>query len=611
MGRPPAFSLALDRPGASPEDSSRAGLPAGASVGTRGGAHEIEQQTMEERAMLVVPGPYSVRTLTHVPVPMRDGVRLSADVYLPDGDGPFPTVLIRTPYQNNTDVLIQKGRRLANRGYACVIQDCRGRFDSEGEYYPFVADAEDGFDTQEWVGRQPWSNGRIGMAGSSYLGWVQWTSAVLGSQFLTCLAPRVMAPDLFSSLHYPGGAFMLNVLMTWGMRTSGRTAQSIDYDNWREAFRLLPLRDADRLAGRDLPFWRHWLDHPTRDAYWAALDFESRLTEIGVPVLNMGGWYDLYSSATCRAFATLQTRGRTAAARRSRLIMGPWPHALSASTRTGDIDFGARSQVDLEALEERWFEAWLKDVPNGILEEPPVRLFVMGANVWRDEHEWPLARTDYQAWYLHSGGAANTAIGDGRLDRQVPGREPPDHFAYHPEHPVPTVGGNNCCSPHIVPWGPYDQRDVEMRQDVLCFTSAPLEQDLEVTGPVTVVLHAATDGPDTDWTAKLVDVWPSGFAMNLCDGIVRARYRESQTAPTLLEPGAVYRYEIDVMVTSNVFRRGHRVRVEISSSNFPRFDRNFNSGESPSSGVRSRVARQTVFHSAEQPSHVLLPVIPA
>jgi uncharacterized protein len=554
---------------------------------------------------------YAVRMVFDVKVPMRDGARLSADVYLPDGPGRFPTVLLRTPYDNNTDLLIQKGRRLANHGYACVIQDCRGRFDSEGSYEPFVNEGPDGFDTQEWVGQQDWCDGRIGMAGASYLGLVQWTSAPLRSRYLTCLAPRVMAADLFSGLSFPGGALQLNVLMSWGMRTSGHTAQSIDYDNWREAFRALPLWEADRAAGRDLPFWRDWLEHATYDEYWASQNVEARWGEIAAPALNMGGWYDLYSSHTFRAFAGLRAQGRTPEARASKLIVGPWPHALSTSTKTGDVDFGAASMVDLEALELRWFDHWLKGIDNGIMDEPPIRLFIMGTNVWRDEHEWPLARTDWQRWYFHSGGRANTLLGDGALSPDEPADEPADTFVYHPEHPVPTVGGNTCCSPHIVPWGPYDQRDVEMRGDVLCYTSEPLGRDLEVTGPITVVLYAATDAPDTDWTAKLVDVRPSGYAVNLCDGIVRARYRESVTEPTLLTPGEVYRYEIDVMVTGNVFRTGHRIRVEISSSNFPRFDRNQNTGHPIGRDREIRVARQTVWHSRAHPSHIVLPVIPA
>ncbi|MBI4531062.1 MAG: CocE/NonD family hydrolase [Candidatus Latescibacteria bacterium] len=553
---------------------------------------------------------YDVEMRLNVKVPMRDRVNLSADIYLPKAHERLPTVLIRTPYSNNADVLIEKGRRLANNGYVCVIQDCRGRWDSDGEYYPFRDDGKDGCDTQEWAGRQEWSNGKIGMAGGSYVGWVQWASAPHRSEFLTCLAPRVICCDFFSGLVYPGGVFQLNVLMTWGMRTNGRTAQSIEYHNWTEAFRYLPLIEMDELAGRNLPFWKDWVRHPTYDDYWASMNVEERWGDIAVPALNMGGWYDLYAPQTFINFNGLRRHGRTPEARQSRLIVGPWPHALSTSARTGDIDFGASSMVDMEALELRWFDYWLKGIDNGIVNEPPLRLFVMGVNEWRDEHEWPLARTAWQKWYLHSNGCANSLRGDGSLSPALPGSDTPDTFIYDPRYPAQTMGGNNCCSPHIVPWGPYDQRPVEMRGDVLCYTSEPLAEDVEVTGPVKVVLYTVTDVPDTDWTAKFVDVSPTGYAMNLCDGIIRARYRESMTHPTLLESNRVYEYEIDLGVTGNVFRRGHCIRVEISSSNFPRFDRNPNTGHDPGLDAEMRPAHQTVYHSREYPSHILLPVIP-
>ena len=553
---------------------------------------------------------YDVDMRLDVKIPMRDGVNLSADIYLPRAAGKFPTVLMRTPYSNNIDAMIEKARRLANSGYACAMQDCRGRWDSEGNDYPF-REGEDGYDTQEWIGRQEWSNGKIGMSGASYLGLVQWQSAPHKSQYLTCLAPRVICCDYFSGLVYPGGAFQLNVLMTWGMRTTARTAQSIEYHNWTEAFRYLPLIEMDEQAGRDLGFWKDWVQHAAYDDYWDEINDEKRWGDIAVPAFNMGGWYDLYAANTFTNFNGLRQHGRTPEARQSKLIVGPWPHVLSASPRTGDIDFGTHSMVDLEALELRWFDYWLKGIDNGIVDEPPLRLFIMGTNEWRDEDEWPLARTQWQKWYLHSRGSANSLLGDGSLSPTLPEGDTPDRFVYDPRYPVQTLGGNNCCSPHIVPWGPYDQRPVEMRGDVLCYTSAPLEADMEVTGPIKAVLYAATDSPDTDWTAKLVDVSPTGYAKNLCDGILRARYRESLTNPTLLEPNRIYEYEIDLSVTGNVFRKGHCIRVEISSSNFPRFDRNPNTGHEFGTDTEMRPARQTVHHSSRYPSHIVFPVISA
>ena len=400
-------------------------------------------------------------------------------------------------------------------------------------------------------------------------------------------------------------------MATWGMRTNAQTAQTIEFHDWTEAFRALPLITLDEKAGRHLPFWKDWVRHSAYDSFWEECNGEKLWGEIAVFALVMGGWYDLYARQGFTNWSGLRREGRTPEARQSRLIVGPWPHALSLSTRTGDVDFGVNSLVDLEALELRWLDYWLKGIDTGIAKEPPLKLFIMGINEWRDEHEWPLARTEWQKWYLHSNGSANTVIGDGALSPEPSGQESPDRYVYDPEYPVPTRGGNNCCSPQIVPWGPYDQRCLEMRSDVLCYTSAPLATDLQVTGPIMLTLYAATDCRDTDWTAKLIDVSTTGYAMNLCDGILRARYREGFASPRLLEPGKVCGYEIEVGVTGNVFRKGHRIRLEISSSNFPRFDRNLNTGHYLGLDSEMRQAKQTVHHSKDFPSHILLPVIPS
>jgi putative CocE/NonD family hydrolase len=541
---------------------------------------------------------------------MRDGVELSTDLYLPHGPGPFPVVLSRTPYNNTLPWLVAKGRALADAGYAVAIQDVRGRFDSDGRYEPFRGEGPDGFDTIEWLASQSWSSGRVGMAGRSYSGWTQWTAATEGSPHLAAIVPRVMATDLHRGLTWRGGALNLGVLLTWGLNTSGRTMQELTPIDWVEAFRTLPLRDTADEAAQDLSFWRDWLAHPTKDSYWDAVDYERRHAEMDVPALIMGGWYDLYSDDVFRQFTAMR-KSASPAARQSQLIVGAWPHLLSDSTKTGSLDFGARSMVDLDAAELRWYERWLKGNSNGAERDAPIRLFVMGANTWRNEREWPLARSDWQPWYLHSGGHANTLAGDGMLSTEPPGYETADRFVYDPAVPVPTFGGCNCCTPELVPWGPYDQRDLEMRPDVLCYTSPPLQRDLEATGPIRLILWAATDGPDTDWTGKLVDVWPSGRAINLCDGIIRARFRHGPGEERLLAGGEVQRYEIDLMVTGNTFRAGHRIRVEISSSNFPRFDRNPNTGAPIGASRDTRPAHQAVVHDRAHASHVLLPVIPS
>lgn len=554
---------------------------------------------------------FSVERRIDVRVPMRDGVELSTDLFLPRGAGRCPTVLLRSPYSNSTEQLIDKGRRLASHGYVCAIQDVRGRWDSAGQYYPFLNEADDGADTQEWLGIQDWSDGTVGTAGASYLGTTQWRSAPLRAGSLKCMVPRVICTDYHSGLLYPGGALQLNVAMTWGMRTHARTGQDIDFEHWSEAFRHLPLESVDKAAGRDLPFWRDWIDHAAYDDYWQAMDDTRRWDEITVPAFNMGGWYDLYANQTFTNFNGLRLHGGSNQARQSKLIVGPWPHALAQSTRTGDIDFGEGSLVDLEAEELRWFEYWLRGVDNGIQDEPALHLFLMGANRWRDADEWPLADTDWQEWHLHSAGSANSVLGDGVLSRESPGDEPVDEFAYDPAHPVQTQGGNNCCSPHIVPWGPYDQRNVEMRGDVLVYTGEPMEQDTEVTGPIELILYAATDGPDTDFTAKLVDVSPSGYAMNLCDGIRRGRFLESRRTPRWLTSGTVYEWVIEVGVTGHVFQAGHRIRLEVSSSNFPRFDRNLNTDAEYGRDTQMRIAHQSVHHSRAYPSRLRLPVIPS
>ena len=552
---------------------------------------------------------YDVEMRLNLPVPMRDGVRLSADIYLPKTTGPFPCVLIRTPYSNNFDQLIDKGRALANLGYACAIQDVRGRWDSEGDYYPFFDEAQDGYDTQEWIGRQSWSNGKIGMSGASYPAAVQWLSAPLRSEYLTCIVPRVMCNDYFNDLIFPGGAMQLNVAITWGMRTRARTGQSIAPQNWSELFRTLPLTEVADKVGDDVPFWRDWIEHCTDDEYWQPLNTMNRFNEMTVPVLEMSGWYDLYGHRCFDHFNGLRENGGSEAARNPQLIIGPWPHHLSACTCTGDVDFGIGSKLDLESIELRFFDYWLKGIENGAPDDPPLRIFVMGVNQWREESQWPLPSTDLQDWHLHSQGSANTAIGDGRLSLEAPTDEPSDSFVYDPDYPVQTFGGSNCCTPDLVPWGPYDQRSVEMRSDVLCYTSAPLQEDLTVIGPIKLVLHAETDGRDTDWTAKLVDVSETGYAMNLCDGIIRARYRQSLTDPQLIEPGQVYEYEIEVGTTANVFRKGHRIRLEVSSSNFPRYDRNPNTGNPFGQDAELRVAQQQVHHTPVHPSRLILPVV--
>jgi putative CocE/NonD family hydrolase len=553
---------------------------------------------------------------------MRDGLELSTDVYLPAEGGPFPVLLNRNPYNNNLDRYVIDAVYFAQRGYAAVTQDVRGRWDSPGEWYPFVHEMQDGYDTLEWVARQPWSNGKVGLWGASYHGLAQWLAAQMGHPSLAAMVPRVATSHQYHHWVYTGGAFQLGFNFWWCLSMSTHTTQ-VQYLWFPEELHLqtlywhLPLITMDEAAGRRIRHFRDWIGHPTYDDYWRSLrPIEEHYGEIGVPAFGIAGWFDVFLQGSLNNFMGMTKHGRTDRARRGqRIIVGPWIHdqgERGTISKTGDIDFGPAALIDLRAEEVRWFDSWLKGIDNGILGEPRVKLFVMGANRWREADEWPLPETRVTPYYFHSGGQANSLFGDGTLTPVAPGQEPADRYAYDPRHPVPTVGGSTCCAEDTVPisMGPRDQRPVEWRPDVLVYTSPVLETDLEVTGPVQVVLFAASSARDTDFTAKLVDVFPSGYAMNVAQGILRARYRDSWEHPTLLEPGRIYQYGIDLWSTSNCFLKGHRLRVDISSSNFPQFDRNPNTGHPFGQDAELEVARQTVYHEAGHPSHILLPNIP-
>ena len=557
--------------------------------------------------------PAGVEIQYNVKMPMRDGVNLSGDIYLPSGgSGPYPALLSRTPYDNMADAGIESAIYFAQHGYVYLLQDTRGRNDSDGEWYPWVNESRDGHDSIEWMASQPWCDGNIGMDGSSYVGGVQWYAAMEGSSHLKCIAPRVISDNLHEAPHYQGGAFLLGFCATWAFwAAEGRTWQNIDRYNWPQMLQALPLKELCKIGGKEVQFFQDWLDHPDYDDFWKAQSFKERYQDIKVPVLQIGGWYDFFTAGTFNNFVGMQEKGGSELTRSNqKAVIGPWLHSAGASSHAGDADFSMASMEDTKPRRLRWFDHWLKGIDNGIDTEPPLRVWLMGTNEWREEHEWPLARTSFTPYYFHSSGSANTLNGDGALSTQAPGDEPADSYDYNPAFPTPTHGGNTCCRSDILPGGGLDQREVEARSDVLVYTSEPLEEDLEVTGPVIVKLHASTDALDTDFTAKLSDVSPDGYSLNLCDGIIRGRYRETTERQVLLEPGTVYEFTIDVWPTSNVFFKGHRIRVDISSSNFPRFDRNPNTGHPFGEDAEMQVAHQQVFHDRAHPSHIILPVIP-
>ena len=568
-----------------------------------------------------------------VPVPMRDGVVLRADVYRPAAAGHYPVILQRTPYNKSLTtiaMLMLDVIRTAGEGYAVVIQDSRGCYTSEGEFYTFRDDVSDGYDTVEWCGVQPWSDGNVGMYGASYVGATQWLAAISTPPHLKAIFPLITASHYHEGWTYQGGAFALGFNESWTMtglapdtyqrlaKTRPEAAEQMGnmlagIDDMCHWFRHLPIKDFP-LFGEAASYFYDWVAHPDDDAYWAPWNIEAQHSSVTVPACNVGGWYDIFLGGTIRNYLGMRERGGSPDARQGqKLILGPWHHTLPLNNVVGEVNYGLSSTAvgaDLDGMHIKWFDYWLKGKQNGLLEEPPVRIFVMGENTWRTENEWPLARTQYTKYYFHSNGNAKSLRGDGSLSPEQPRGEPADVYVSDPRNPVPTKGGGLCCWPAAVPGGAFDQRPVEERADVLVYTTPVLEHDVEVTGPINVTLYAATSAVDTDFTAKLVDVHPDGYARNLTDSIIRGRYRETREKATLLTPGEVYEYTIDLWATSNVFKAGHCIRIEIASSNFPRFDRNPQTGEASGEASILEPALQHVFHDETRASHIVLPIIP-
>jgi putative CocE/NonD family hydrolase len=564
----------------------------------------------------------SVTVGRNVEARMRDGVVLRADVYRPDAPGRYPALVHRTPYSKR--VRNDAGYRgIASRGYVVVTQDTRGRYMSDGVARPHD-EAQDGYDTVEWAAKLPYVNGKVGMFGGSYAATTQLLAASLRPPSLVALFPSSSYDSRYNMV-FQGGAFYLADGLSWNLGQAADVRRRMltpqaDRDGsigiTEQQRRLLrdrwlwhtPLKTMDALELRKYaPAYFEMLAHPSYDEYWTTFDIAARHGEFEVPALHLTGWYDTLVATTLRNFAGLRAKARTERARaHQRVIVGPWTHARPGpdSTKIGDVDFGAEAGFETEDLMLGWFDHWLRDGGADVIKGAPVRIFVMGENKWRDEQEWPLARAQSTPFYLRSGGRANTSSGDGRLERSSASAEGPDRFVYDPWDPVPTgpLGGYSR--------SPSDQREIEARDDVLVYSTPPLDSDLEVTGPIQLVLWAASSARDTDFTAKLVDVHPDGAARALTDGILRARYRFDARKPQLLVPGEPTELTIDVGVTSNLFKRGHRIRLEVSSSNFPRFDRNPHTGDAFGESAELRRAEQTIFHDARRPSRLILPVTP-
>ena len=549
-----------------------------------------------------------VRLLHDRRVPMRDGISLSADVYLPLGAQGLPTIVQWTPYESTRERFVSWGVWFARHGYAAVVVDVRGRYESDGRFTAWEHDGRDAHDTLTWAAAEQWSNGRIGTWGRSYGGLVQWQLAHLGHPNLECIAPQVIHDDYFWDGYWTGGAFQL--ALTLGAAALWSSALSLITGSGARDLVLsdrilghLPLVELDEVTiGRKVDYWRLWWEHQVNDEYWQS--FRHRPEKVDVPIFQQGGWFDPYSGSHMRSFAAIGDRLA------NRVLMGPWSHEEEVEAFTGDIDLSPALTV-IRDHELVFYDRFLRDEANGWDERPPAELYVLGADEWRGEREWPLARTSFTRFHLRRGG--ELSIDEARGD------EPADRYDYDPADPVPTIGGVNSVltmtqgAETPVRPGPLDQRVLEGRDDVLTYTTGRLHDQLEVVGPVEMTLYAASSARDTDFLVRLCDVYPDGRSILLTEGIIRARYRDSLEGESveLLEPGEVAEYRIRLYPVANVFERGHRIRVDVTSSSFPRFSRNLNTGEDVATGTRMEVARQTVLHSARYPSHVLLPVVPA
>ncbi len=552
----------------------------------------------------------------NVAAKMRDGVTLRADVYRPKAEGKYPVLLVRTPYDKQG--ISGFGHKGAARGYVVIAQDVRGRFESEGEWYTFKNESQDGYDTVEWAAALPYSNGKVGMFGGSYVGATQLLAAMAKPPHLAGICPNVTASNYHDGWTYQGGAFEQWFNESWASGLAENTMRRRAEKNYDAlgGTKVLPLISYPVLeppSGEGIaPYFKDWLAHPNFDEYWKQLSIEDHYAQIQVPVYNMGAWYDIFLGGSLKNYVRLKTEAGTEAARHGqRLVVAVGGHAgQSSSGKVGAVEFGDKLAADGDEMTLRWYDWLLKGEANGVEKEKPVKIFVMGKNEWREEEDWPLARAKNTKYYLHSAGAANGLSGSGTLSTAAPAEEKPDQYLYDPSDAAPTIGGPLCCGALPTGIGPEDQRPAEARGDVLVYTTPAFAKDTEVTGPVSLDLYVSSSAVDTDFTGMLVDVWPNGFAQNLTSGILRMRYRNSQEKPELANPGETYHITVDLWATSNVFLAGHKLRLEVSSSNFPRFDRNLNTGEEQARGTRMVKATNVIYHDKAHASALIVPIVP-
>jgi putative CocE/NonD family hydrolase len=574
-------------------------------------------------------GKYSVIVERNVEVPMRDGTVLRADVWRPGAEGEFPVLIERTPYDktSSSESSLGAGEYYASHGYVTIVQDVRGRFASDGEFYPFRDDGDgekkDGYDTVEWAAEQPWSNRKIGTIGGSYSGSTQYRMLSSQPPYLVAQFVRQSSSDFFREWVYRDGAFELGFNLKWTLRHTATNSRKLassgsedevekltveadeNYLQWLENTPIWPLPPVAGLHS----WFKDWMSHPTAGEYWDEFSIARTHDRVDVPVHHFGSWFDCFLPGTIKNFAGMRADAATAEARAGqRLTIGPWVHNPGPADmrEAGAVDFGEQAKIGWFTTRLRWFDHWLKGVDNGVDAEKPVKLFAMGINRWREFDEWPPAEISFTLFYLSEGSSGSAdSLNDGVLTAAKPDQhgEVFDEYDSDPENPVRSFGGGHLGDDN----GPQDQRDRENR--VLTYTTAVLEQPLDVTGPVKAVLHASSTAIDTDWIVRITDVWPDGTSMLICDGILRARFKDSFEVPISLVPDMPMEFEVDLWATSHVFQVGHRMRVAIASSGFPRWDRNWQTGRNNAYETSGVVAHNRIFRDAVRASHVVLPVL--
>ena len=588
----------------------------------------------EEADSLISQAEFEVALDSNVGVPMRDGLELATDIYRPDAPGTFPVILVRTPYKKEMNEL--EAKFYARRGYVYAVQDCRGRFSSPGKWVPFFNEPHDGYDTVEWLAVQPWSSGKVGMIGGSYLGWVQWWAARENPPHLTTIIPNVSPPDPYYNIPYEYGAFFLWGAIWWAdvleqeatADLSGKAFSDIMDKEYTKLLRHLPVVELDEIVlGKENRYWRDWIAHPDNDEYWAKVSFLDHLEGLDIPVYHQSGWFDGDGIGSKLNYLAMVRDGHG----NQKLILGPWGHSTSA-TRRGprDTDFGPNAIVDLERSYLRWLDRWLKGIENGIETEPLVNLFVMNTNQWLNGDTYPLEGTEFKRMYLASDGSANTSAGNGRLIPVAPPADAAayDTYTYDPGDPTPSpymyqdlddVDGEQEDDEEQA-YSVEEKRQERLayhakvtaeREDILVYETAPLEEAMTFAGPVSGVLYASSSARDTDWFMRLVWIDEDGGIFPLVQGVIRARYRDSFSQPELLEPGRVYEYHLDMWQTGVTVPVGAKLRVEVASANFPIYSRNLNTGGHNEMETEYVTAEQRVYHDPDHASYVLLPMIPS